>query len=413
MITISISFSSTSSSSSSSPLAEAYIRISDLSPSIKLDPEEENGLLDEALKSGRATYVSADLRKKSQVLEAFREAEVVFHMGAPDSSINNYNLHYSVNVHGTQNVIDACLELKVKRLVYTSSPSVVFDVTHGIVNGDETLPYPSKHNDAYAATKAEGETLVLKANGNNGLLTCCIRPSTIFGPGDRLLVPSIVDAARAGKAKFIIGDGKNVYDFTYVENVAHAHVCAERALASDVAERAAGQVYFITNMEPIRFWVFVSLILEGLGYDRPSFRVPACLLMPIAHLVELTYRIFAPFGMKVPQLTPSRVRLLSRSRTFICTKAGDRLGYRPIISLEEGLKRTLDACMYLRADQEVPREKGGLTWCILLVVTLVLFLATLYRGYVVTGSITFTMVSKLLLGSSAVLFVTGKLAQKM
>ncbi|KAH0969720.1 hypothetical protein GBA52_028316 [Prunus armeniaca] len=100
---------------------------------------------------------------------AFQGAEVVFHMAAPNSSINNYQLHHSVNVEGTKNVIDACTELK--------------------------------HNDFYSATKAQGEELVIKANGVKGLLTCCIRPSSIFGPGDRLLVPSLVVAARAGKSK--------------------------------------------------------------------------------------------------------------------------------------------------------------------------------------------------------------------
>ncbi|KAL6988087.1 3beta-hydroxysteroid-dehydrogenase/decarboxylase isoform 2 [Sarracenia purpurea var. burkii] len=219
------------------------VRIADLGPSINLDPDEEKGTLGEALRSGRAQYVSADLRDKSQVLKAFQGAEVVFHMAALDSSINNHELHHSVNVKGTRNVIDACIDLKVKRLVYTSSPSVVFDGVHGIVNGDEALPYPTKHNDSYSSTKAEGEVLVIKSNGINGLLTCCIRPSSIFGPGDKLLVPSLVSAARAGKLKFLIGDGKNMYDFTYVENVAHAHICAERALASEgeVAERAAGE----------------------------------------------------------------------------------------------------------------------------------------------------------------------------
>lgn len=58
-----------------------------------------------------------------------------------------------------------------------------------------------QHNDSYSATKAEGEALIMDANGCNGLLTCCIRPSSIFGPGDRLLVPSLVAAARAGKSK--------------------------------------------------------------------------------------------------------------------------------------------------------------------------------------------------------------------
>ncbi|CAK9149845.1 unnamed protein product [Ilex paraguariensis] len=335
------------------------IRIADLGPSIKLDPDEEKGTLGNAIRSGRAQYVSTDLRDKSQVLKACQEAEVVFHMAAPDSSINSYELHHSVNVQGTKNVIGACIELKVKRLIYTSSPSVVFDGVNGIFNGEESSPYPAKHNDSYSATKAEGEALVIKSNGTNGLLTCCIRPSSIFGPGDKLLVPSLVAAARAGKSKFIIGDGNNMYDFTYVENVAHAHICAERALASEgtVAERAAGQAYFVTNMEPIKFWEFVSLILEGLGYERPRIKIPAVIMMPIGHMVEWTYKLLAPYGMKVPQLTPSRIRLLSCSRTFNCSKANDRLGYSPIVPLQEGLRRTIESFSHLRA--ELQRKKDG------------------------------------------------------
>ncbi|KAK1313646.1 3beta-hydroxysteroid-dehydrogenase/decarboxylase isoform 2 [Acorus calamus] len=233
-------------------------------------------------------HLSASIWQRRGALSAERVAcqgaDAVFHMAAPDSSINNFKLHYSVNVEGTKNIIHACIECKVKRLIYTSSPSVVFDGIHGIYNADESMSNPDKaykqtlkmsllqYNDSYSETKAAAESLVIKANGVNGLLTCCIRRSSIFGPGDKLLVPSLVTTARAGKSKFIVGDGNNMYDFTYVENVAHGHICAEQALAlgGAVAERAAGQAYFITNMEPIKFWEFMSRILEGLGYQRPN-----------------------------------------------------------------------------------------------------------------------------------------------
>ncbi|KAH6774268.1 3beta-hydroxysteroid-dehydrogenase/decarboxylase isoform 2 [Perilla frutescens var. hirtella] len=395
------------------------VRISDLGPTIALDSDEVNGVLAGALNSGRAKYVAADLRDKSQVLKACDGAEAVFHMAAPDSSINNYQLQYSVNVQGTKNVIDACIEQKVKRLIYTSSPSVVFDGVHEILNGDESLPYPSKHNDTYSATKAEGEALVLKSNGSNGLLTCCIRPSSIFGPGDKLLVPSLVAAARAGKSKFIIGDGNNMYDFTYVENVAHAHICAERALASEktVAEKAAGQAYFITNMEQIKFWEFMSLILESLGYDRPKFKIPASVVMPISHMVELIYKLLAPYGMKVSQLTPSRIRLLSRSRTFDCTKANERLGYTPVVPLQEGLRRTIESYTHLRADAKTKMDgKVSATepWRNnKQIVAVVMISASFYIISIATGYTIATAVSKLLLAASVCLFVWGKLSQKM
>ncbi|KZV28335.1 3beta-hydroxysteroid-dehydrogenase/decarboxylase isoform 2-like [Dorcoceras hygrometricum] len=406
------------------------VRVADLAPTIKLDSDEESGVLGEALKSGRAVYVSADLRDKSQVLRACQGSEVVFHMAAPDSSINNHQLHHSVNVQGTKNVIDACVELKIKRLVYTSSPSVVFDGVNGIINGNESIPYPAKHNDSYSSTKAEGEALVIKANGSNGLLTCCIRPSSIFGPGDKLLVPSLVDAARAGKSKFIIGDGNNMYDFTYVENVAHAHICAERALASEqpVSEKAAGQAYFITNMEPIKFWEFMSLLLEGLGYERPKIKIPAAVMMPIANLVELIYKLLAPYGMKVPQLTPSRIRLLSRSRTFDCSKANDNLGYTPIVTLQEGLGRTIESYSHLRADARTKRIGpskaelllgSGKVADVLLwrnrkeTITVLLILAAIYFNFIATGYTAITAVSKLLLAASVFLFIHGKLPKKI
>lgn len=406
------------------------VRIADLGPSIKLEPSEEKGLLGEALQSGRAEYVSADLRDKAQVLKACQGAEAVFHMAAPDSSINNHQLHHSVNVQGTKNVIDACIEQKVKRLIYTSSPSVVFDGVHGIFNGDESLPYPDKHNDSYSATKAEGEALVIKSNGTNGLLTCCIRPSSIFGPGDKLLVPSLVNAARAGKSKFIIGDGNNMYDFTYVENVAHAHICAEQALASEgkIAEQAAGQAYFITNMEPIKFWEFVSLILEGLGYERPRIKIPALVMMPIAHMVEWTYKMLAPYGMKVPQLTPSRIRLLSCSRTFCCSKAKDQLSYTPIVSLQEGLRRTIDSYPDLRAER-LPKREGPskasrylgsgrvadtLLWKDkMLALTTLLVLMAFYYNFIASGYTIVTAVSKLFLVASIFLFIHGNLPEKI
>ncbi|KAL3636213.1 3beta-hydroxysteroid-dehydrogenase/decarboxylase isoform 2 [Castilleja foliolosa] len=408
------------------------VRVADLGPTIQLDADEENGFLGEALRSGRAKYVSADLRDKSQVLKACEGAEVVFHMAAPDSSINNHQLHHSVNVLGTQNIIDACVELKIKRLIYTSSPSVVFDGVHGIINGQESMPYPAKHNDSYSATKAQGEALVIKSNGSNGLLTCCIRPSSIFGPGDKLLVPSLVTAARAGKSKFIIGGGNNMYDFTYVENVAHAHICAERALASEgsVAEKAAGQAFFITNMEAIKFWEFMSLILEGLGYEtrRPRIKIPAAVVMPIAHMVELIYKLLAPYGMKVPQLTPSRIRLLSLSRTFDCSKANDLIGYTPIVPLQEGLRKTIESYPHLRAN--VRTRKEGPSKAELLLgsgkvadtllwrnkkhtLLVILILAAFYFNFIATGYTVLTAVSKLLLVASVFIFIQGRLPQKI
>ncbi|KAK1393690.1 3beta-hydroxysteroid-dehydrogenase/decarboxylase [Heracleum sosnowskyi] len=405
------------------------VRIADLAPSINLDPYEEKGTLADGLHKGRAQYASTDLCDKARVFQVCHGAEVVFHMAAPDSSIDNYQLHQPVNVQGTVNIIEACVEHKVKRLIYTSSPSVVFDGVHGIYNGDESLPYPAKHNDSYSATKSDGEALVLKSNGVNGLLTCCIRPSSIFGPGDKVLVPAIIHSARTGKAKFIIGNGKNMHDFTYVENVAHAHVCAERALAAgeDVAEKASGEAYFITNMEPIKFWEFASLLLTGLGYDRPRYRVPVRVLMPMAHMMAGIYTAFSQYGMKVPYFTPSRVTLLSCNRTFNCTKANDRLGYSPIVPLKEGINRTIESFSHLRAEvnrREGPSKAsiylgGGKVADILLwrnrkqTLATLLVLFIFYLNFIAPRYTIITALCKLLSWAAIFLFIHGRSPKKL
>ncbi|XP_024375719.1 3beta-hydroxysteroid-dehydrogenase/decarboxylase [Physcomitrium patens] len=335
------------------------VRIVDLAPSIQLTPEEEAaGVMRHALDTGRVQYVSCDIRSEDQVVEALRGVSVVFHMAAPNTSINVFKLHFDVSVTGTRNVIKACLECGVKKLVYTSSPSIVFDGVHPLVNVDESAPICDKFNDYYSDCKAQGEALVLSANGKNGLLTCAIRPSGIFGPGDRLTVPAFAKSARAGKLKFILGDGKNMFDWTFVENVAHAHLCAERALVPvefSGEHVVSGKAFFITNQEPIPFWDFLTKIITGLGYPKPKFNIPAPLVLTIAEAYDSLAKVLAPLGVKpAVNFNPVRLRLVTVTRTFNSNRAAQLLGYKPIVSLEEGIRRTIEAYPELRAEAEDP-----------------------------------------------------------
>ncbi|KAJ4865751.1 3beta-hydroxysteroid-dehydrogenase/decarboxylase isoform 1 [Raphanus sativus] len=144
----------------------------------------------------------------------------------------------------------------------------------------------------------------------------------------------------------------------------------------------AAQAYFITNMEPIKFWEFMSLLLEGLGYERPSIKIPAVVMMPIAHLVELAYKLLGPHGMKVPQLTPSRVRFISCSRTFDSSKAKDLLGYAPLVPLQEGIKRTIDSFSHLTAQNQPEKEvPDTVQWKKRTLIAIVI-LITLYINFV-------------------------------
>ncbi|KAH9783501.1 3beta-hydroxysteroid-dehydrogenase/decarboxylase isoform 3 [Citrus sinensis] len=250
-------------------LGQCIVRVTDSTQSLQLDPSESNSLLSDSLSSGRAEYHQVDVRDISQIKKVLEGASTVFYMDATDLNTDDFYNCYMIIVQGAKNVVTACREWKVRRLVYNSTADVVFDGSHDIHNGDETLTCRWKFQDLMCDLKAQAEALVLFANNIDGLLTCALRPSNVFGPGDTQLVPLLVNLAKPGWTKFIIGSGENMSDFTYVENVAHAHVCAAEALDSRMVS-VAGMAFFITNLEPIKFWDFLSIILEGLGYQRYS-----------------------------------------------------------------------------------------------------------------------------------------------
>eukprot|EP00878_Enallax_costatus_P015429 GHUV01016162.1.p1 GENE.GHUV01016162.1~~GHUV01016162.1.p1 ORF type:complete len:269 (+),score=74.49 GHUV01016162.1:482-1288(+) len=182
-----------------------------------------------------------DIRKLEDVVSVAQGVDVVIHVAtATPTSENalNKQLMDDVNVKGTANVVEACKRNNISSLVYTSSASVVFDGSD-LVGVDESLPYTRKPMDYYTETKVAGEKLVLAAHSPS-LAVVALRPSGIFGEGDTVMVPTLVRQAKAGKMKYIIGNGKNVWDFTYVGNVAQAHILVRKARPAGVSGKTLG-----------------------------------------------------------------------------------------------------------------------------------------------------------------------------
>ncbi|KAL6766654.1 hypothetical protein ACKKBG_A36860 [Auxenochlorella protothecoides x Auxenochlorella symbiontica] len=307
-------------------------------------------------------YITGDLTKEADVDAACKGKNVVFHCAtAAPTAANAANLKLmdAVNVQGTRSVVEACARHGVSRLVYTSSASVVFDGSP-LVKVDESTPYAARHMDYYTGTKAQGEVAVLAANGRGGLRTLALRPSGIFGEHDTLLVPSVVSNAARGKLKYIIGSGRNCMDWTYAGNVAQAHLDAAAALgAARRVGRVAGRAFFVTNDDPRPFWGFMGDLCEGLGYPRPSVRLPFHLVYFIALLMQyVILPLLAPFKRIDSDFTPFRIKLASVDRTFSCEAAKRELGYRPAVSLDEGLRRTLASFQHLRRGVGGARPKS-------------------------------------------------------
>ncbi|XP_012582648.1 PREDICTED: sterol-4-alpha-carboxylate 3-dehydrogenase, decarboxylating isoform X2 [Condylura cristata] len=199
----------------------------------------------------RVHFFLGDLCSAQDLCPAVKGVSTVFHCASPPPSSSNRELFYRVNYLGTKNVIETCREAGVQKLILTSSASVVFNGSD-VKNGSEDLPYATHPIDYYTKTKILQEQAVLDASDPDGnFLTTAIRPHGIFGPRDTNMVPVLVDAARKGKMKFIIGNGKNLVDFTFVDNVVHGHILAAERLSRDSSlcgkERSVGG-----NMERLR-----------------------------------------------------------------------------------------------------------------------------------------------------------------
>ncbi|XP_058505995.1 sterol-4-alpha-carboxylate 3-dehydrogenase, decarboxylating [Solea solea] len=292
------------------------------------------------------TFHQGDLCNKQTLLPALKDVSLVFHCASPAPGSDNRALFEKVNIQGTRTVIQACKEAQVQKLVLTSSASVVFEGTD-IKNGREDLPYAKKPMDYYTETKIEQEKLVLAAcDKENGFFTVAIRPHGIFGPRDPQLVPILVDTARRGKMKFKIGDGTNLVDFTFVENVVHGHILAAEHLRPD--SPICGKPYHITNDEPVRFWDFMSEVLVGLGYAAPRYRLPYTFVYGLAVLLWLLALILRPLVSFKPTFTPMRVALAGTHHYYSCDRAKQDMSYKPVVSLKEGIARTVQSYPHLR-----------------------------------------------------------------
>jgi nucleoside-diphosphate-sugar epimerase len=274
-------------------------------------------------------FIRAALEEPAQVAEACRGMECVYHVAARVGVWGRRADFERANVGGTRAVVDGCREHGVRRLVHTSTPSVVYN-GRDLAGADESLPLTTGCPSPYPTTKARAEAAVLAANGP-GLRTVALRPHLIWGPGDPHLVPRILAQARAGRLR-IVGDGRNRVDMVHVENAADAHVAAERAIAGDGA--ACGRAYFITNGEPVVLWDWVNALLAALGEEPVRRRVPLGAARAVGAACELAWGILPVPGE--PPMTRFIADELAKDHWFSIAAARRDLGYSPRISMAEG-----------------------------------------------------------------------------
>ncbi|GLQ53714.1 NAD-dependent epimerase/dehydratase family protein [Devosia nitrariae] len=261
----------------------------------------------------------------SQVIDGMEGCDVLVHAAADTDHGPPSPEQRRTNEEGTRNVLAAARAAGVTRAIHISSESVLAD-GRAVVNADESRPLPRRPAGGYSRSKAVAEAIALSYNGA-GLEVIVVRPRFVWGRDDTTALPQLVAAARSGRMAWISGG-------TYLTSTTHiTNLC--RGIELVLAQGRAGEVYFITDGEPIEFRRFVSGLLETQGVPAPQKSVPRALMRALAITGDLLGtlsrgRIAGPLTLQV--FATSAVEV-----TLDIGKARTELGYQPVVSREQGL----------------------------------------------------------------------------
>ncbi len=280
--------------------------------------------------------LQGDISDLPFLIDSCRNVDTVFHVAALAGIWGSWKDYHRINVLGTENVLTACKKNRIRHLVYTSTPSVVFN-GEDIVNGDEGLPYATRFLCHYARSKVMAEKMVLAQSGKE-LLSCAIRPHLVWGPGDPHLIPRLLERGRKKELKKV-GDCTNLVDISYVENVAEAHILAAENL--ETLGTASGQPYFISQGEPVNLWGWIDDLFCRMDVPTISESVPFPLAYAAGAVLEGLHRLFRP--KEEPRMTRFLAEQLAKSHCFSIAKARRDLGYGVRVSTEEGMLRLIES----------------------------------------------------------------------
>ena len=232
---------------------------------------------------------------------------------------------WAANVEGTQQLLGCATQAGVRRFIHIGTEAALFD-GHDLDDVDESHPCPTRHRFAYSETKAEAERLVLDAD-QPGFTTLCLRPRLVWGPGDQSVLPTLIDTANRGAFAWVDG-GQARTSTTHVGNLVHA-------VQQSIEHGRGGQAYFVADETNATLRDFLSRLAATAGVVLPDRSVPGWVLRPAATVVETLWAWLRPSTR--PPLTRFAAAMMSRTVTVQTTKAEDELGYRPPITVEDGM----------------------------------------------------------------------------
>ena len=280
-----------------------------------------------ALECKNVKFISGDFTDYDEINKAMKGVDMVVHAGALSTVWGKWEDFYKMNVLGTDNVMKAVLNNKVKKIVFISSPSIYTDKMDRFNIKEHEVDEKNELN-FYIKSKIMGEKIVNDGR-KHGINTVIIRPRGLLGIGDPSMLPRIIKANKKIGIP-LMNDGKNLVDITCVENVAFAiRLCLE-------TDKANGNVYNITNGEPREFKQILEELFSEMKVKPKYKKIKFETLFNVANGIEkicLMLRIY-----KEPPLTRYTVATLGHSQTLNIDKAKKDLGYETKITLSEGIK---------------------------------------------------------------------------
>jgi len=234
---------------------------------------------------------------------------------------------WSMNVEGTRQLLEVARQAGVKRFVHIGTEAALFDGSD-LVDVDESHPYPAKQRFLYSETKAEAERLVLAANGPE-FTTLSLRPRFVWGPRDTSVLPAVLRMVEEGNWMWLDG-GRVMTSTVHVANLAHAVSLA-------LVNGHGGEAYFIVDEGQRTIKSFLTDLAGTQGTALPDKSAPSWLIRGVATVVEGVWRLFRL--KKTPPLTRFAIAMMSSTVTVDGSKATRELGYRPRLTVAEGLRQ--------------------------------------------------------------------------
>ncbi|MCF1494382.1 NAD-dependent epimerase/dehydratase family protein [Agrobacterium vitis] len=251
--------------------------------------------------------------------------DAVIHAAADTGHGIGTAMQILVNEEGTRIVMAAALTAGIRKAIHISTESVLA-TGKPLVKVDETVPLPRKPAGSYSRSKLAAERIAL-ASSSPEFPVVVLRPRFVWGRDDSTALPALIEAARSGKLAWIGGG-------TYLTSTTHiVNLCTAIELA--LANGRGGEIYFISDGEPVEFRTFVSALLETQGIAPPRKSVPRPIVRTIAAMGDLIGAISK--GRIVPALTLQAYATSAVEVSLNISKAQRELSYAPPVSREEGL----------------------------------------------------------------------------